>query len=63
MAEIDESQSRPVSPSVNAALNAPYQTNEELLGDLRHKEFDLFEMVINKFSMSTSGPNQGCFSQ
>ena len=34
------------------------------MGDLRHKEFDLFEMVINKFNMSTtSGANQGCFSQ
>jgi len=46
LAEIDEELSRPVSPSVNAALNAPYQNNEELLGELRHKEFDLFEMVI-----------------
>jgi len=62
--EIDEELSRPSSPGQNAALNAAYATNEQLLGDLRHKEFDLFEMVINKFNMNTnSGQSQGCFSQ
>ena len=64
--EIDEELSRPVSPSQNADLNAIYKTNEELLGELRTKEFDLFEMVMNKFNMQSatkSGSNYGCFSQ
>ena len=64
LAEIDEEQNKPVNPSQNAHLNAPYTANEELLGELRHKEFDLFEVVIEKFSMNTAtGASQGCFSQ
>ena len=49
--EIDEELSRPVTSKTGADLNAAYQTNEELLGDLKIKDFDIFEVVINKFNM------------
>lgn len=62
--EIDEEMSRPASPGA-PELNAAYGTNTELLGDLMIKEFDIFEVVINKFNMQTanSATNHGCFSQ
>ena len=41
----------PVLYSGRADLNEAYTTNKELLGELKVKEFDLFEMVINKFNM------------
>ena len=65
--EIDEEElSRPNSAMKNQEhLNAAYQTNEALLGDLKTKEFDIFEVVMNKFNMhSATGSNShGCFSQ
>ena len=51
--EIDEELSRPATAKAGNDLNAAYQTNEELLGDLKVKEFDIFEVVINKFNMQS----------
>ena len=65
--EIDEEQSRPMTGNrrnPDSDLNSAYHTNEELLGDLKVKDFDIFEVVINKFNMqSSAGQNHGCFSQ
>ena len=64
--EIDEELSRPPSPG-GQELNAAYHRNEQLLDDLKVKEFDIFEVVINKFNMHTStgsgSASHGCFSQ
>lgn len=52
--EIDEERGRQVGTTHSGnELNAVYQTNEELLGDLKVKEFDIFEVVINKFNMQS----------
>ena len=65
--EIDEDLSRPPSPG-GATENAAYHRNEQLLGDLKVKDFDIFEVVINKFNMQPTGgasgnSSHGCFSQ
>ena len=73
MDEIEEAETRPVSPinkkfGASGADNAAYYTNEELLGDLKVKEFDIFEVVMNKFNMQSTAEDKasgkhGCFSQ
>ena len=65
--EIDEDLSHPPSPG-GAMENAAYHRNEQLLGDLKVKDFDIFEVVINKFNMQSTGGgpgsgSHGCFSQ
>ena len=78
--EIEEAETRPASP-INKRYgstredNAAYFTNEELLGDLKVKEFDIFEVVMNKFNMQSNAgggaggaggqgsTSHGCFSQ
>ena len=66
--EIDGEQSQiptPMDATHAEHLNAAYKTNEQLLGDLKTKEFDIFEVVMNKFNMQSSAPgaSHGCFSQ